>query len=75
MCIIPMYTTKCTKLVHTNSLVLIGLIVLLLVVGVRLVPLGLTRFITLINLVTLVTFPLFFFFEFWELVAICCTNT
>lgn len=47
-----METTTCTRLVHTNRLVLRRLASLLLVVGVRLDPLGLTRLITLISLVT-----------------------
>lgn len=63
MCIMAMYTTTCTRLFHTNSLVLLGLISLLLVVGVRLVPMGFTRWITLITLVTLVTFPLILFLQ------------
>lgn len=55
MCIMAMYTTKCTRFFHTNSLVLLGLSSLFLVIGVRLVPLGFTRLITLITLITLVT--------------------
>jgi len=61
MCIMAMYTTTCTRLVHTNNLFFLGLTSLLLVVGVRLVPLGFTRLITLINLVTFVTLPLILF--------------
>ena len=61
MCIMAMYTTTCTRLVHMNSFVLLGLSTLFLVVGVRLVTLGFTRLITLITLVTLVTFPLILF--------------
>ena len=61
MCIMVIYTTTCTRFVHTNSLFLLGLVALLLVVGVRLVPLGFTRLITLITLVTLVTLPFILF--------------
>ena len=63
MCIIAMYTTTCTRLIYTNRLVLLGLVALFLVVGVRLVPIGFTRLITLINLVTLVTLPLIIFLQ------------
>ncbi len=63
MCIMAMYTTTCTRLVHMNSLFLLGLAALLLVVSVRLVPLGLTRLIALITLVTLVTFLLILFLQ------------
>ena len=56
-----MYTTTCTRIVRTNSLVLLGLTSLLLVVSVRLVPLGFTMLITLITLITVVTFPLILF--------------
>ena len=59
MWVMEMYTATCTRLVHTNSLILFGMVVLSLVVGVRLVPLGLTRLITLITIVTL---PLIIFF-------------
>ena len=58
MSIMAMYTITCKRLVRMNSLVLLGMAALLLVVGVRLVPLGFTRLITLITLVTLVTLPL-----------------
>ena len=61
MCIMAMYTTTCTRLIHMNSLVLIGLAALLLVVGIRLVPLGFTRLVTLIILVTLITLPFILF--------------
>ena len=61
MCIMAMYTTTCIRLVRTNSLALLEMTSLLLVVSVRLVPLGFTRLITLITLVTLVTFPLILF--------------
>jgi len=44
-----------------NTLVLLGLATLLLIFGVRLVPLEFTRVITLISLVTLVTFPIILF--------------
>ena len=54
MCIVAMYTTTCTRLVHMNNLVLLGLAALLLVIGVRLVPLGFTRLVTLVTLVTLI---------------------
>ena len=63
MCIMAMYSTTCTNLVHMNSLVLLGLAYLLLVVGVRLVPLGFTRLVTLITLVTLVTLSLILFLQ------------
>ena len=56
-----MYTTTCIRLVHTNSLVMLGLATLLWVVGVRLAPLGFIRLITLIIMVTLVTFSLILF--------------
>jgi len=46
-----------------NSLVLRGLTALLLVVGVRLVPLGFTRLVTLIILDALVTLPLIRFLQ------------
>ena len=58
MCIVAMYTTTCTRLIHVNSVVLLGLAALLLVIGVRLVPLVFTRLVTL---VTLVTLPLIIF--------------
>lgn len=45
-----------------NRLVLLGLVTLLLIVGVRLVPLRFTRLVTLVILVTLVTLPLILFF-------------
>ena len=45
MCIMAMYTTTCTRLVRKNNLVLLGMTSLLLVVGVRLVPLGLLEII------------------------------
>jgi len=61
MCIMEIYTKTFTRLVCMNSLVLLGLTTLLLVVSVRLVPLGFTRLTTLITLVTLVTFPLILF--------------
>ena len=61
MCIVAMYTTTCTRLVHMNRLVLLGLDTLLLVAGVRMVPLGFTRLVTLITLVTLLTLPLIIF--------------
>ena len=61
MCIMAMYTTTCIRLVCMNSLVLLGLDALLLVVSVRLVPLGFTRLVTLITLVTLLTLPLILF--------------
>ena len=61
MCIMFMYTTICTRLVHMNRLVLLGLNTLFLVVSVRLIPLGFTRLITLITLVILVTLPLILF--------------
>ena len=60
MCIVAMYTTTCTRLVRMNSLGLFGLASLFLVVGVRLVPLGFTRLITLVNLVSL---PLILFLQ------------
>ena len=63
MCIMAIYTTTCTRIIHTNSLVLLGPITLLLVVGVRLVPLRFIRFITLVTLVTLITFPLIIFLQ------------
>jgi len=50
MCIVAMYTTTFIRLVHTNHLVFLGMDTVLLVVGVRLVPLGFTRLITLITL-------------------------
>jgi len=56
-----MYTTTFISIFHTNILVLLGLVALLLVVGIRLVPLGFTRLIILITLVTLVTFSLILF--------------
>ena len=68
MCIMAIYTATCTRLVHTNSLVLLGWVYLLLVVSVRMVPLGFTRLITLITSMTLVPFPLFIFFDLWGLV-------
>ena len=55
MRIMAMYTTTCIRIVCTNSLVLLGLAALSLVVGVRVVPLGFTRLVTLITLVTIVT--------------------
>jgi len=61
MCIVAMYITKCTRLIHMNSLVMIGLAALLLVVGVRLVPLVFTMLVTLVTLFTLVTLPLILF--------------
>ena len=61
MCIVAMYTTTCTRIIRANNLVLLGLAALLLVVGVRLVPMGFTRLVTLITLVTLVTFSLIIF--------------
>ena len=61
MCIMAIYTTTCTRLVHTNRLVLLGLAALLLVVSVGLVPLGFIRLITLITQITLDTFPLILF--------------
>jgi len=51
MCIVAMYTTICTRIVHTNSLVLLGLATLFLFIGVRLVPLGFTRLVTLVTLI------------------------
>ena len=66
-----------TSFIHMESLVLLGLATLLLVVGVRLVPLGFTRLITLITLVTLVTLvtlPLIIFLQILGLVALCCAN-
>ena len=66
MCIMGMYTTTCISIFCMNSLVLHGLAALLLVVGVRFLPLGFTRLITLITLVTLVTLPLIIFLQiFW----------
>jgi len=61
MSIMAMYTRTCIRLVHMNNLVLLWLVSLLLVVGVRLFPLGLIRLITLVTLVTLVTLPLILF--------------
>lgn len=61
MSIMAIYTKIGTRLVHTNRLVLLRLAALLLVVTVRLVPLGFTRLITLITLATLVTFPIILF--------------
>ena len=58
MCIVAMYTTTCTRIFRTNRLVLLRLVALFFIVGVRLVPLGFTRLVTL---VTLVTIPLIFF--------------
>jgi len=58
MCIMSMYNRTCTRLVHMNNLVLLGMDALLLVFVVRLVPLGLTRLVTLVTLLTLVTPPL-----------------
>ena len=58
MYVVTMYTTTCTSLIRTNSLVFLVLATLLLVVGVRLVPL---RFAKLVTLVTLVTLPLIIF--------------
>jgi len=46
-----------------NTLVLLGLAALLLVVGVRLIPLGFTKVITLTTLVTLFTFPIILFLQ------------
>jgi len=63
MCIMAMYTTTCTRIFRMNKLVLLGLATLFLIVGVRLVPLGFTRLITLITLVTLVTLPLILFLQ------------
>ena len=63
MCIVAMYTTTCKRLVYMNSLVLLGLTALLLVVGVRLVPVGFTRLVTLIILDALVTLPLIRFLQ------------
>ena len=63
MCVVAMYTTTCTRLICTNSLVLLGLAALLLVVGVRLVPLGFIRLISLVTLVTLITFPVIIFLQ------------
>ena len=63
MSIMSMYTTTCTRLVHTNILILLALVALLLVVGVRMVPLGFIRLITSVSLVTLVTFPLILFLQ------------
>lgn len=64
MWIVAMYTTKYRRLVHMHSLVLLGRASLLLIVGIRLAPLGFTRFVSFITLVTLVTLPIIFFFEF-----------
>jgi len=61
MCTMVMYTTTCTRLVRTNNLFFLGLASLLLVVNVRLVPLGFPRLVSLITLVTLVTLPLIHF--------------
>lgn len=58
MCIMAMYTITCTRFVCVNTLVLLRLATLLLIVGVRLIPLGFTRVTTLI---TLVTFPIILF--------------
>ena len=56
-----------------NSLVLLGLAALLLVVGVRLVPMGLTRLITLITLITLVTLVTFSLILFLSILGISRT--
>jgi len=56
-----MYTTTCTRLVHTNNIILLGLVDMLPVVGVRFVPMEFTRLATLIALVTHVTLPLILF--------------
>jgi len=67
MSIIAMYTTKCTRLVHTNGLVLLGMITLLLIIGVRLVPLGFIQLITLVTSVTLFYLFLYSFSSnFWD---------
>ena len=63
MSIMSMYTTTCTRLVHTNSLVLLRLVALFFVFYVRLVPLGFIRLITLVTLVTLVTLLLIPFLQ------------
>jgi len=62
-----MYTTTCTRLIRTNSLVLLELAIILLVVSVRLVSLGFTRLVTFITLVTLVTLPLIPFLRILEI--------
>jgi len=61
MSIIAMYTTTSTRLFHTNNLVFIGLVSLLMVFSVRMLPLGFIRLITLVTLVTLIIFPLIHF--------------
>lgn len=63
MCIVAMYNTTCTRLICTDILVMLGLITLLLVVGVRLVPLGFTMTVTLTTMVTLVIFSLILFLQ------------
>lgn len=63
MCIMTMYTTTCTSLVHINKLVLLGLTGLLMCVGVMLVPQWFTRLITLITLVTFDTLLLIIFLQ------------
>ena len=63
MCIMAMYTTTCIRLVHMNILVLLRLASMLLVLSVRLVPLGFTRLVTLVSLVTLGTLPLILFLQ------------
>lgn len=73
MCIMAMYTTKCTRFFRTNNLVLLGMATLLVVVSVRLVPLGFTRFITLITLVTLVTLVTLLLIIFLQILGIGCT--
>ena len=65
MCVMGMYTTTRTRL---NSLVFLGLVALLLVVSVRMVPLGFTRLVTL---VTLVTLPLILFPRIMGIVSLC----
>lgn len=54
---------------------MLWLATLLLVFGVRLVPLWFTRMVTLINLVTLVTLPIIPFFKFWGLLELFYENT
>lgn len=61
MTIAAMYTTTRKRLVGVNNLGLLGLVALLLVVGVRLVPLGFIRLLTLVILVTLVPFSIIIF--------------
>lgn len=53
MCIVAMYTTTYTRLIHKNNVVFLGLATLLVVVGVRLILLGFTRLVTLVTLVTI----------------------